>query len=154
MAEHFEDLGEQPGPQRLSASVEEYVAIRGIIEHGGCFLDCDFQELHRLQRLRLQLLAVGEGIVPLETLQHDACVDVNQEMVVFGAVIQGLEGFRLILDSLDGLKESLQLAVLVRPGRSGRCGDVADELCSQGRWRGATVCRRVGSHLDMLISLI
>lgn len=154
MADHFEDLGEQPGPQWLSTPVEECVAIDSVIEHGRRFLNCDFQKLHSLQSLGLQLFAVGEWVVPLETLQHDARIDIDQEMVVLGAVVQSLEGLGFILDSLYGLEEALQLAALIRPGGSGRCRDVADELCGQGRRRRAAICSCVGSHLDVLISLI
>lgn len=116
MAEHFENLGKEPGPQWLQAPVEKCAAICGVIQNGRGFLDGDLQELHSLGSLGFELLTIGEGVVPLEALKNDASIDINQEVIMLDTFVGRLEGIRIILDPLYGFKETLQLTVLVRSG--------------------------------------
>lgn len=152
VTKHLQELREQPDPERLAASVKEFGAIGGEEQHSGILQNSEPQELHGLRDLGLQVITVGKGIIPLETIELDASVDVDQHVVVFKVILWCLEQSRVVLDALYSLEEMLQLAILVWLGGSGCVCDVADQLCSQGGWGDTAICSWLKGHIAAFIS--
>lgn len=114
VSQHVENPRKQPDPERFPTSVEKLGAISSEKEHRRIFLYGELQKLHSLRSLRLQVFTIGEGIIPLETVELDAGIDVDQHVVVLAVILWRLEKSGVILDVLYGLKKTFEFAVFVR----------------------------------------
>lgn len=99
--------------------MEKGFAVSGMVEDGGSLLDSNLEELYGLQSFVRQPVTIGERVVPLEPLQDNTGVDVDQGMVVVHSLGGGLEAVGVILDGLDCLEQTLELASLIGPGGPG-----------------------------------
>lgn len=143
MAEHAEQLGQDPQPQGLGAAAQEGLAISGALEDSWGLVDGDPEEVYRLHCIYAQPLPIGEGVIELQAIEKHAAADVDQQMIVLDALLVSLEAGGIVLDSFNDAEEAFQFGGLVRPRRFGRGRNVLDELRSEGRGRRCCSARGI-----------
>lgn len=101
----------------------------------------------------MQVLSVGEWIVPFQAFQDHAGEDIYQHVVVLNAVLMRFQGLWFVLHFLNHAEKLLELCSLVGPRRPRGSRDVLDQLSCQCRGRRSIVDSAIAEALSAWLAI-